>query len=82
MVDVVIKGVPDFMTEAEVKDWVSILVERQLNAQSRIIPEYVQAQEELKTSVDTFRKTNSLKPKYEQEIVEEIDYEKLAGEKE
>ena len=71
--DITIKGVEN-VTEAEVKEWVAILVERKENAKIQAIPALVTAQGTAKVTVDTFRKANALKAKYEAvEAVEEVE---------
>ena len=67
--DITIKGVEN-ITEAEVMEWVAILVERKENAKIQAIPALVAAQDVAKVTVDTFRKANSLAAKYEKEVVE------------
>jgi len=61
--DVTIKGIEN-VTEAEVKEWVSILVERKENAKIQAIPALVTAQDAAKVTVDTFRTANSLEAKF------------------
>ena len=62
--DITIKGI-EGLTEAEVKEWVAILVERKENQKIQSIPALVQAQESAKLTIDTFRKANDLAAKFE-----------------
>ena len=68
--DLTITGIPVGITEAQVKEWVAVLVERYENAKVNAIPEVKTATETAKTNIDTFRKQNALTPKFEK--VEEI----------
>ena len=72
--DITIKNVPDGITDAQVQEWNAILIERFYNAKINQIPEVVQATEVAKTGIDSFRKANTLAPKFcpiEKEIVKE-----------
>ena len=70
--DVTVKGLPDGITEVQVKDWVGVLVERYENAKVNQIKEVSDAVKAAQVSIDTFRKANSLAPKFEKaEPVEE-----------
>lgn len=69
MVDVTIKNIPSGITEEQIVEWVSILVERKYNAEIQKIPALVEAQETAKTEIDSFRIANKLKTKY---VVKEI----------
>lgn len=66
--DITIVGVPDAISEAQIKEWVSIYVERQENKKLQPAEELVT---NAQTVVDTFRKANDLDAKYEaKEVVE------------
>ena len=69
--DVTIKGIEN-VTEAEVKEWVSILVERKENAKIQAIPALVTAQDAAKVTVDTFRTANSLEAKFAPKEAEKV----------
>ena len=71
--DMELKGIPDGITETQVKEWVSILIERHHNAKIQQIPELVSATELAKTEIDSFRKANALQAKFE--VVKEDDKE-------
>ena len=62
MADVTIKGIPSTITEAELTEWVSILVERKEKAKLDPPKEDVEA---ARVIVDTYRKANGLTAKYE-----------------
>jgi hypothetical protein len=62
--DITLKGIEN-CTEEEVKEWVSILVERKENQKINSIPQVLQAQADAKLTVDSFRKANTLIPKFE-----------------
>ena len=68
--DLEIKGIPEGITEAKVREWVAILVERYENAKVNQIEAVKTATETAKTNIDTFRKANLLTPKFEK--VEEV----------
>ena len=61
--DVTIKGLPDGITEKEVKEFVSILVARKLKAQVK--PQIEAALKPAQESLDVFRKANNLDAKFE-----------------
>lgn len=63
--DVTLKDIPDGITEQQVKEWVSVLIERFHTTKIQKIPELVAAQEIAKASVDSFRTANELTAKYE-----------------
>jgi len=63
--DVTLKGIPDEIGEVKVKEWISVLVERYHNQKINEIPEVIQATETAKLGIDSFRKANSLVPKFE-----------------
>jgi len=69
-----IKGIPDGITEQQVKEWVGVLIERFYNQiyNQKIsqIPEFVAATEKAKTDIDGFRKANDLAAKFESPKVE------------
>lgn len=62
--DVMLKGVPEGITEHQVKEWVAILVERYQNQKVNAIPEIVSAVESAKTAIDAFRESNNLVLKF------------------
>jgi hypothetical protein len=64
--DVTIKGIPEAITEAQVKEWCAVLIERFENQKANSIPEVIAAIESAKTTIDSFRKANSLATKFEQ----------------
>ena len=68
--DITIKGVEN-ITEAEVMEWVAILVERKETAKINQDPVVVAATESARTTIDTFRKANALTAKFEK-VVEEV----------
>jgi hypothetical protein len=70
--DITIKDIPNEISEEKVKEWVSVLVERYHNAKLNEVKAVVDATTSFKTDVDTFRKANSLVPKFEAVKVEEI----------
>ena len=59
--DITITGIPDVVTEQEIKEWVAIKVERELKAKLSV-PKV--DTDKLKTDVDAFRELNNLTPKY------------------
>jgi hypothetical protein len=68
--DLVLKGIPDGITETNVREWVSVLIERYENQKVNQIEAVKTATEAARTNIDTFRKANSLTPKFEK--VEEV----------
>ena len=68
--DCLIKGIPDGITEANVKEWCSVLVERFENQKLNAIQEVSEAVKTCQTNIDNFRKQNTLTAKFEK--VEEI----------
>ena len=72
--DVLIKGVPEEIGEAQLQEWCAILVERMHNTKLNSIKEVVQATEAAKTGIDGFRVANALKPKFAkaEEVVEGV----------
>ena len=70
--DVTILGIPDGITEANVKEWVAVLVERFENQKVNQIEAVKTAVTTAQTNIDTFRKANTLTAKFEKaEVVEE-----------
>jgi hypothetical protein len=72
--DVTIKGLPDGIQEKEVKEWVSVLVARKLEAEVK--PQIDAALKPAQESLDVFRKANSLAAKFEaveEELVESVE---------
>ena len=68
--DLEIKGIPDGITEAQCKEWLSILVERFENQKLNQIQAASDAVKTSQANIDTFRKANTLTPKFEK--VEEV----------
>ena len=67
--------VPTGITEQQVKEWVSILVERKVNTELNEKAEVKAAAEAAKTEIDAYRKSVGLQPKFEEpkfEVAEEI----------
>jgi len=62
MADITIVGVPDTVTEAEVMEWVTVLIERKEQAKLNPPEDKVLAAQAL---VDTFRSGNGLEKKYD-----------------
>ena len=58
-------AIPVGITEEQVKEWVSILVERKVNAAINANPVIVKATEDAKVEIDTYRKSVGLTPKFE-----------------
>jgi len=74
--DISVNGLPEGLSEEQVKDWVGVLVERYENAKVNQIKEVSDAVKAAQVSIDTFRKANSLAPKFETaEPVEEPNAE-------
>ena len=65
--DVTIKSIPDGISEEQVKEWISVLIERHFNSQIQKIPELVSATEQAKTDIDAYRVANTLKTKFVEE---------------
>jgi allophanate hydrolase subunit 1 len=63
--DITLKGVPDGISEQQVKEWTSILIERYHQQKIQQIPELVAATTSAQVEVDSFRVQNALTPKYE-----------------
>lgn len=59
--DITIKNLPDYLTEAKVMEWVSVLVERNVNS-TLVVPEA--DIKKAKTDIDAFRVDNHLPEKY------------------
>jgi len=70
MMDVTILGIPDGIAEQQVREWVAILVERFENQKLNQIQAVSDAVKTSQANIDTFRKANTLTPKFEK--VEEI----------
>jgi hypothetical protein len=62
--------IPNGITEQQAKEWMSILVERKVNAAVNSNPVIVKATEDAKVEIDTYRKSVGLTPKFEK--VEEV----------
>jgi hypothetical protein len=72
--DVTIKGLPNGIQAQEVKEWVSVLVARKLEAEVK--PQIDAALKPAQESLDVFRKANSLAAKFEaveEELVESVE---------
>ena len=68
--DVLVKGIPDGITEANVKEWCAVLIERFENQKVNQIEAVKTATETAKTNIDTFRIANLLTAKFAK--VEEV----------
>ena len=72
--DLEIKGIPDGITEANVKEWCSVLVERYENQKLNAIQSVSEAVKTCQTNIDNFRKQNTLTAKFEKpKEVEEVE---------
>jgi len=58
-------AIPKGISEAEVKEWLSILVERKVNQEMNSNPAVIEATTKAKAEIDTFRKSIGLEPKFE-----------------
>jgi allophanate hydrolase subunit 1 len=67
--DVLVKGIPEEIGEAQVKEWVAILVERFENNKVNQIKEVKQAVTTAQTNIDSFRAANALQAKFAKEEV-------------
>ena len=67
--------IPNGITEQQAKEWMSILVERKVNAAVNSNPVIVKATEDAKVEIDTYRKSVGLVPKFEKvaEVAEPIE---------
>ena len=67
--------IPNGITEQQAKEWMSILVERKVNAVVNSNPVIVKATEDAKIEIDTYRKSVGLTPKFEKvaEVAEPIE---------
>jgi hypothetical protein len=70
-VDVLIKGIPEGITEVQVREWVGVLVERFENQKANNIPEVRAAIVTAQTTIDSFRKANTLQAKFEKPVVKD-----------
>ena len=68
--DLTIKGIPEGITEAQVKEWCGVLIERYENQKVNQIEAVKTATEAARNNIDAFRKANALIPKFEK--VEEV----------
>jgi biopolymer transport protein ExbD len=68
--DVVVK-VPDDLTDQQVKEWVSILIERNENQKMQNNEAIKTALETAQKSIDAYRKDNGLQAKFEASEVKE-----------
>ena len=62
--DITLTDIPDEITEKQVTEWVSILIERFHNQKIQQIPELQVAQTVAQKDVDSFRIANKLEAKY------------------
>lgn len=62
--DITLKDVPAGISEAQCREWVSILVERMENQKVNQIPEVTAAVKSAQTNIDSFRKANALTEKF------------------
>ena len=74
--DIVVKGI-EGLTEKEVLEWVSILVQRREEAKVNQNQVVVQAMTAARTTIDTFRKANALEAKFEAKPVEPVKEEEV-----
>jgi len=65
MMDCLIKGIPNGITEAQVREWCSVLVERFENQKVNQIEAVKTAVTTAQTNIDNFRKANTLAAKFE-----------------
>ena len=70
--DVVIKGVPEEISDQQLTEWCSVLIERYENAKLNQIQAVSEAVKTTQTNIDVFRKANSLDAKYEVKEEKEI----------
>jgi hypothetical protein len=70
--DVTLKNIPDEITEAQVKEWVGVLVERYHNNKLNTIPAVVTAAENAKSQIDSFRSANALEAKFSKVSAEQV----------
>jgi hypothetical protein len=63
--EVLVKGIPEGISEAQVKEWVAVLIERFENAKVNQIQAVKDAVVTAQTGIDGFRKANALTPKFE-----------------
>jgi hypothetical protein len=63
--EVLVKGIPEGISEAQVKEWVAVLIERFENAKVNQIQAVKDAVVVAQTGIDGFRKANALTPKFE-----------------
>ena len=68
--DLVITGIPDSITEAQFKEWCSMLIARSENQKANSIQAVKDAVKTAETNIDTFRKANGLEAKFE--VKEEV----------
>ncbi len=63
--------IPNGISERDAKEWMSILVERKVNADVNANPVIIAATEAAKVEIDTYRKVVGLAPKFAKEPVKE-----------
>jgi len=63
--DVTILGIPDGITEEQVKEWCSVLVERKINADLNANPAVAAATAKAKEDIDAYRASVGLAKKFE-----------------
>jgi hypothetical protein len=69
--------IPNGISEKDAKEWMSILVERKVNAAVNSNPVIVAATEAAKVEIDTYRKAVGLAPKFEAVKAEPVKEEEL-----
>jgi hypothetical protein len=65
--DITIKGIPEGVSEAQVKEWVAILIERFENQKVNQIQAVKDAVVTAQTGIDGFRSSNGLALKFKKE---------------
>ena len=68
--EIKVVGVPEAITDAQVLEWVSVLVERYENAKVNQIQAVKDATESAKTSIDAYRTANTLTAKFAKPVEE------------
>lgn len=66
--DITLKNIPIGISEEQIKEWVAMFVEQHQTNMINQIPEVVAATKSAQVNIDGFRKANSLKPRFEQEV--------------
>jgi hypothetical protein len=65
--------IPSGISEKDAKEWMSILVERKVNAAVNANPVIVAATEAARVEIDTYRKAVGLAPKFEKVVEKGIE---------